>query len=70
MVVQGGKFGRTPDTAKKDLDGRDRNPNGYTMLLADGGTKYGATDQLGYVAVNGRVHVHDLHATILYLMVP
>lgn len=72
LVVWGGEFGRTPDTAKKDLDGRDHNPDGYTMWLAGGGTrggtKYGATDDLGYAAVDGRVHVHDLHATILHLM--
>lgn len=72
LVVWGGEFGRTPDTAKKDLDGRDHNPDGYTMWLAGGGTKggtkYGATDELGYAAVDGRVHVHDLHATILHLM--
>ena len=72
LVVWGGEFGRTPDTAKKDLDGRDHNPDGYTMWLAGGGTrggtKYGATDDLGYAAVDGRVHVHDLHATLLHLM--
>ncbi|MCR9200293.1 MAG: DUF1501 domain-containing protein [Planctomycetaceae bacterium] len=72
LVVWGGEFGRTPDTAKKDLDGRDHNANGYTMWLAGGGTKggirYGATDELGYKAVEGRVHLHDLHATVLHLM--
>ncbi len=72
LVLWGGEFGRTPDTAKKDLDGRDHNPNGYTMWLAGGGVKrgsqYGATDELGYKAVEGRVHLHDLHATILHLM--
>lgn len=72
LVVWGGEFGRTPDTAKKDLDGRDHNPAGYTMWLAGGGakggTQYGATDELGYSAVEGRVHMHDLHATILHLM--
>lgn len=72
LVVWGGEFGRTPDTAKKDLDGRDHNANGYTMWLAGGGTKrgiqHGATDELGYKAVEGRVHLHDLHATILHLM--
>ena len=72
LVLWGGEFGRTPDTAKKDLDGRDHNPNGYTMWLAGGGVKrgfqYGATDELGFKAVEGRVHLHDLHATILHLM--
>ena len=72
LVVWGGEFGRTPDTAKKDLDGRDHNAKGYTMWLAGGGVKggfqYGSTDELGYEAVEGRTHLHDLHATILHLM--
>ena len=72
LVVWGGEFGRTPDTGRKDLDGRDHNPAGYTMWLAGGGTKggtqYGSTDDLGYEAAEGRTHMHDLHATILHLM--
>lgn len=72
LIVWGGEFGRTPDTAKKALDGRDHNANGYTMFLAGGGsrggTQYGATDELGYAAVEGRTHLHDLHATILHLL--
>ncbi|MBD3672797.1 MAG: DUF1501 domain-containing protein [Planctomycetaceae bacterium] len=72
LVLWGGEFGRTPDTARKDLDGRDHNANGYTMWMAGGGvkggTQYGATDELGYAAVEGRTHTHDLHATILHLM--
>lgn len=72
LVLWGGEFGRTPDTAKKDLNGRDHNANGYTMWLAGGGSRpgfqYGATDELGYKAVEGRVHLHDLHATVLHLM--
>ncbi len=72
LVLWGGEFGRTPDTAQKDLDGRDHNPNGYTMWLAGGGAKggiqHGSTDELGFKAVEGRVHLHDLHATILHLM--
>ena len=72
LVLWGGEFGRTPDTAKKDLDGRDHNPDGYTMWLAGGGVRsgfqYGATDELGYKAVEGRVHLHDLHATVLHQM--
>jgi Protein of unknown function (DUF1501) len=72
LVVWGGEFGRTADTAQKNLDGRDHNANGYTMWLAgggvNGGQQYGATDELGTKAVEGRVHLHDLHATILHLM--
>ncbi len=72
LVLWGGEFGRTPDTAKKDLDGRDHNPDGYTMWMAGGGVRggfqHGATDELGYEAVEGRVHLHDLHATMLHLM--
>jgi len=72
LVVWGGEFGRTHDTARKDLDGRDHNARGYTMWLAGGGVRsgfqYGATDELGAEAVEGRVHLHDLHATILHLM--
>jgi len=72
LILWGGEFGRTPDTSKKDLDGRDHNANGYTMFLAGGGVKggfqYGATDELGYKAVEGRVHLHDLHATILHIL--
>lgn len=72
LVVWGGEFGRTPDTQKKDLDGRDHNANGYTMWMAGGGVKgglkFGATDELGYKAVEDRVHLHDLHATILHLL--
>lgn len=72
LVLWGGEFGRTPDTTRKDLDGRDHNANGYTMWMAGGGvkggTQYGATDELGYSAVEGRTHMHDLHATVLHLM--
>jgi len=72
LVLWGGEFGRTPDTGRKDLDGRDHNPDGYSMWLAGGGVKggfqYGATDELGYRSVEGRLHLHDLHATILHLM--
>jgi hypothetical protein len=72
LLLWGGEFGRTPDTSKGDLDGRDHNAKGYTMFLAGGGVKggfqYGATDELGYSAVAGRMHLHDMHATILHLM--
>jgi hypothetical protein len=70
LVLWGGEFGRTP-TAQGD-DGRDHNPHGFTMWLAGGGVKagfrYGATDDYGYYAVEGKVHFHDLHATILHLL--
>ncbi len=70
LILWGGEFGRTPDTARGD--GRDHNANGYTMWLAGGGvnagTQYGSTDELGYKADNGRMHLHDLHATILHLL--
>ena len=70
LVVWGGEFGRTP-TAEGN-DGREHHPFGFTMFLAGGGVKsgmtYGATDDFGWHAVDNRVHVHDLHATILHLM--
>lgn len=70
LVVWGGEFGRTP-TAEGN-DGREHHPFGFTMWLAGGGIKggmtYGATDEFGWHAVENRVHVHDLHATILHLM--
>lgn len=69
LVLWGGEFGRTP-VAQGD-NGRDHNPQGYTMWLAGGGVqgglKYGATDDYGYYAVENKVHLHDLHATILHL---
>jgi uncharacterized protein (DUF1501 family) len=70
LVVWGGEFGRTP-TAQGD-DGRDHNPHGFTMWLAGAGVKtglaYGATDDYGYYAVDKKVHIHDLHATLLHLL--
>jgi uncharacterized protein (DUF1501 family) len=70
LVVWGGEFGRTPMSEKGD--GRDHNPYGFTMWLAGGGVKggkaIGATDDLGLHAVQDRLHVHDLHATILWLL--
>lgn len=70
LVMWGGEFGRTP-TAEGN-DGRDHNPHGFTWWLAGGGLKsgfhYGATDEYGYYAVQDRVHIHDLHATLLHLM--
>src|SRR5207249_3203329 len=68
----GGEFGRTPTVEGGGGDGRDHNPEGFTVWLAGGGVKggfqHGATDDYGYYAVRDRVHVHDLHATILHLL--
>ncbi|HEV8604819.1 MAG TPA: DUF1501 domain-containing protein [Tepidisphaeraceae bacterium] len=70
LVVWGGEFGRTPTA--EGTDGREHHPFGFTMWLAGGGIKggmaYGATDDFGWHAVENKVHVHDLHATILHLM--
>ncbi len=70
LIVWGGEFGRTP--VVQGSDGRDHNPHGFTMVLAGGGTRggyaHGETDEFGYYAVNDRVHMHDLHATILHLL--
>ena len=70
LVVWGGEFGRTP--VSENGDGRDHNHYGFTMLMAGGGVRggmaYGATDEFGFKAVENRVSVHDLHATILHLM--
>ena len=70
LVLWGGEFGRTP-TAQGG-DGRDHNPHGFTMWMAGGGVKpgiaYGATDDYGYFAQEDKVHIHDLHATILHLL--
>jgi uncharacterized protein DUF1501 len=70
LVLWGGEFGRTPTA--EGTDGREHHPFGFTMWLAGGGIKggivYGATDEYGWHATENRVHVHDLHATILHLM--
>ena len=70
LVVWGGEFGRTPTT--ENADGRDHNPWGFSMFMAGGGVKggqaYGATDDFGFKSVENKVHIHDLHATILHLM--
>ena len=75
LVVCGGEFGRTPAvelSGNKPAMGRDHNHWGFTVWLAGGGVKgghvHGATDDFGYRAVENRVHVHDLHATILHLL--
>lgn len=70
LVWWGGEFGRTP--VAQGGDGRDHNPHGFTHFLAGAGVKpgfrFGATDDYGYYAVDGKVHFHDLHATILHLL--
>ena len=74
LVLWGGEFGRTPmmqGALKPDQIGRDHHPHGYTIWMAGGGIKpgtvYGGTDDFGFYAVDKKVHVHDLHATILHL---
>ena len=70
LVWWGGEFGRTPFSQSND--GRDHNPRGFTVFLAGGGVKqgfsYGSTDEIGHEAVEGKVHMHDLHATILHAL--
>ncbi|MCS7046553.1 MAG: DUF1501 domain-containing protein, partial [Gemmataceae bacterium] len=70
LVIWGAEFGRTPFS--QGSDGRDHNPYGFSMWLAGGGIKggmvYGATDEYGYRAVENKVEMHDLHATMLYLL--
>lgn len=71
LVIWGGEFGRTPVAQVMGKTwGRDHHPHGFTMWMAGGGMKpgltYGATDEFGYHAANNKVHVHDLHATILH----
>jgi len=70
LVWWGGEFGRTPVAQGKN--GRDHNPEGFTMWLAGGGVKpgfrYGATDEYGYYAQEKKLHIHDVHATILALL--
>jgi hypothetical protein len=72
LVVWGGEFGRTPVAELPALSGRDHNHYGFSMWLAGGGARggytHGATDDLGFVATENKVHVHDLHATILHLL--
>ncbi len=75
LVVWGGEFGRTPyaqNDKKNKKPGRDHHHTGFSMFLAGGGSKggttFGATDEFGMHAVENRMHVHDLHATILHLM--
>ncbi|MCA9215390.1 MAG: DUF1501 domain-containing protein, partial [Planctomycetales bacterium] len=76
LLIIGGEFGRTPTVeARNNADsklGRDHNHYGFTLCLAGGGVKgghvHGATDEFGFRAVEDRVHVHDLHATLLHLL--
>ena len=71
LVIWGGEFGRTP-MVQGGSDGRDHHPNAFTMWLAGGGVKpgmvMGESDELGFNVVKEKVHVHDLHATILHLL--
>ena len=70
LVIWAGEFGRTPYA--QSFDGRDHNNKGFTLWMAGGGVKgghrHGATDEFGYQAVEGAVHIHDWHATILHLL--
>ena len=70
LVIFGGEFGRTSDS--QGSNGRDHNPNAFTTWLAGGGIRggaqYGKSDEFGYKAVENRVNVHDIHATVLYLL--
>ncbi|MFO0928358.1 MAG: DUF1501 domain-containing protein [Gemmataceae bacterium] len=72
LVFWGGEFGRTPVAELPGLSGRDHNHYGFSMWLAGGGVKggyvHGATDEFGFQAVDRKVHVHDLQATILHLL--
>ncbi len=77
LVIWGGEFGRTPcaqipENGQRSKVGRDHNPYGFTMWMAGGGVKpgivHGATDEYGYFAVENKVHMNDLHATMLHLL--
>ena len=72
LVLWSGEFGRTPTVQGAGMDGRDHNPWGFTMWMAGGGVKagysYGATDDYGFYAEQQKMHIHDVHATILHLL--
>ena len=79
LIIWGGEFGRTPvvelptpGSNQGKINGRDHNHHGFSMWLAGGGAKggtvYGATDEFGFAAVENKMHVHDLHATLLHLL--
>jgi hypothetical protein len=70
LIIWGGEFGRTPTS--ENGDGRDHNHHGFTMWMAGGGVRggmtYGETDEFGFKAVQDKVHVHDMHATVMHLL--
>ncbi len=72
LILWGGEFGRMPFAEGEGAPGRNHNPYGFTMWLAGGGVKggtsYGSTDEFGFSAIENKVHLHDLHATVLALM--
>lgn len=72
LVIWAGEFGRTPTVQGGGNDGRDHNPEGFTIWMAGGGVKagfrYGSTDDYGWYAAQDKVHIHDFHATLLHLM--
>jgi len=72
LIVWGGEFGRMPFSEGQNAPGRNHNPYGFSMWLAGGGVRggmsWGETDEFGFEAVTDRVHLHDLHATILHLL--
>lgn len=72
IVIWGGEFGRTPQGEPRDLIGRDHHVEAFTMWLAGGGIKtgqtIGSTDEIGYNVIEDKIHVHDLHATLLHLL--
>ncbi|HLK58245.1 MAG TPA: DUF1501 domain-containing protein [Chthonomonadaceae bacterium] len=72
LILWGGEFGRLPISEGVGAPGRNHNPYGFTMWLAGagvkGGTSYGETDEFGFAAAVNRVHLHDIHATLLHLM--
>lgn len=72
LILWGGEFGRTPTCQGNGSNGRDHNPEGFTMWMAGGGVKpghhHGATDEYGYYAQEHKMHIHDLHATLLHLL--
>lgn len=72
LILWGGEFGRTPVAELPSMSGRDHNHYGFSMWMAGGGVKgghvHGATDETGFAAMENKVHVHDLHATMLHLL--
>lgn len=72
LLLWGGEFGRTPVAELPSMSGRDHNHYGFSMWMAGGGVKggyvHGATDETGFAASENKVHVHDLHATMLHLL--